>query len=373
MKKTILNIIILFFLSPGLFKSALHAKTGITTTGLASEIENFDTASSTIKNDFENTAKENGPYVADAFALANILGYPIGKSYLGSLPHFEIGASAGAGCTNMKYFDDDVPDDRKGAFPMIIPNAVAHFGLGIGGGMDILGKFFYIDKTVYDPGLSTDKAKEKADEDSDEDTKTAELDDFKIYSVGTKVRYNLVDKFAFLPILLEFGGLTVSLGGDLMYGRFSIMGGYEQDLSETDIQYSGAAQNVDMRFSGDYTTIIEWSIFSLTAQVIGYMDIFYIFSLYTGFGVTGNIGYFDIDFSGNGDLLSEDFADLTGSPQIGGVTFLTENRFRPEYVIPTYILGLEINILIVKLNIETMVNLHNGSDVNIQAGTRIGI
>jgi hypothetical protein len=273
----------------------------------------------------------------------------------------------------MEYFDKDVPAEENGLWPMIVPNAVAHFGIGIGNGFDILGKLFYLDKTIYDPGLSTGKAQDEANTDTANDSEKALLKDFKIYSVGAKVRYNIVDKIPLLPILLEFSGITVSLGGDMMFGRFNLGGDYQQDLSNTDVQISGAPQNIDMQFDGIYDATIEWSLFSLTTQVIGYLDLFYLFSLYTGFGITGNFGFFDIKFDGAGDLSSSDFAALSGSPQVGSVTFITKNRFRPEYVIPAYIIGLEINILVVKLNIESMVNLRNGSDVNIQFGTRIGI
>lgn len=161
----------------------------------------------------------------------------------------------------------------------------------------------------------------------------------------------------------------------MMYGRFNLSGDYKQDLSDSTVQISGAPQNIDMQFDGTYNAIIEWSVFSITTQVIGYIDIFYFFSLYTGFDLTGNFGFFDIEFDGTGKLLSKDFTALstTGSPEVGSISFITKNKFHPGYVIPAYIIGLEINILVIKLNIESMVNLRNGSDVNIQVGTRIEI
>ena len=55
---------------------------------------------------------------------------------------------------------------------------------------------------------------------------------------------------------------------------------------------------------------------------------------------------------------------------VGTVIFKSKNSYRPTPVIPLYILGLEINIFVVKLNAETMVNLYNKSDVNVQFGTR---
>jgi hypothetical protein len=213
MKKPIVILLISSFLN-FFFINISYSEIVVTTTGLASEIENFDSAYTSILNDFDNTAKTNGPFVADAFSMANLLGYPVGKAYLGSLPHFELGIAAGAGCTNMKYFDKNTTEEEKnGTWPMIMPNVVGHFGMGIGNGFDVLGKFFYLSKNVYDPGLSTGKAQEEANTDSSDSSEPASLDDYIMYSFGAKVRYNIVENIPLLPLLLEFSGIPVSLGG----------------------------------------------------------------------------------------------------------------------------------------------------------------
>ncbi len=373
MKKSITKSL-LILLANLLFAGISYPSTEVTTTGIASQIENFDATTESMLQDFDNAAQRNGPFVVNAFSLANLLGYPIGKAYLGSLPHFELGMAAGAGCTNMKYFDDDTPEeDKNGTWPMIIPNAVAHLGIGIGNGFDILGKFFYLSKNIYDHELSTGKARDKTDTDSSGSKEKARYDDFIIYSFGGKLRYNIIENVPLVPLLLEFSGITVSLGGDMMYGRTNMGGDYQLDLSRSSVMIGGASRNIDMQFNGTYTSVIEYSVFSLTAQVIGYVDIFYFFSFYTGFGFTGNYGFFKIEFDGTGKMLSDDLAELTGSDEVGTVNFITKNKFHPEYFFPTYIIGLEINILVVKLNVESMVNLSNGDDVNIQVGTRIGI
>ncbi len=360
-----LNITVLMLLIGQFFINSLHAKSSI-------EIDTTDIAGVSIPIDSEGyaevldtvdgTAAKNGPNIANAFALANILGYPVGKSYLGSLPHFHLGVALGAGFTNMEGFDREEPVYDDGTVPGVAPNLVGHFGLGIGMGWDILGKIFFMDKSVQEPPSSMAQ-----------DYFT--LDDYKIYSVGGKLRYNIISKVALIPFLLEFGGITISIGGDVMYGKFKFTGEYEQEYNDVEVGLAGLTEDIDMQFNGDYTAAIEWSVFSLTSQIIAYVDIFYFFSLYTGIGLSGNAGYFVLQFDGLGDLTTDNtqYQTLTSTADVGSLTFTTKNKYRPAYVNPTYIIGLEINILILKLTLESMVNLRNGSDVNIQFGARLGI
>lgn len=319
-----------------------------------------------MEEQIQNTTDLNGPFIADAFALANLLGYPIGKANLGTFPHFEIGVSGGAGCTNMKYFDDNDPASDNGTLPGIMPNFVAHFGMGLFSGLDVLGKIFYISKSVVN----------RYKKDIDYETDVATLNDFLIYSMGGKLRFNIVKKKRFIPFYLEFGGITLSIGGNYMYGKISFLGDYEYDLNDIDVDLGTPVPvPVDMNFDGQFGAEIGWSIFTLEAQAIAYFDIFYLFSLYSGFGVAGNIGSFDTEFSGIGTLTTTNtiYQGVTGSNQIGSLVFLSKNKYKPSPVIPTYILGLEVNIIILKLNVETMVSMLNRSDINVQAGTRIQI
>ena len=55
------------------------------------------------------------------------------------------------------------------------------------------------------------------------------------------------------------------------------------------------------------------------------------------------------------------------------MTFLSKNSYVPYYIVPTYVIGLEINLFVLKLTVETMVNLYNREDVNAQAGIRVQI
>jgi hypothetical protein len=308
----------------------------------------------------QDTIDLNGPFVANAFALSNVLGYPIGKSYLGSFPSFEIGLAAGSGCTNMKYFDDNDPAHDNGTLPMFAPNPVIHFGVGIGGGVDVLGKMFYISKSVVSRYKS----------DIDYETDVATLKDFKIYSVGAKIRLNYIKEKKFLPFYLSFGGITFSLGGNFLYGDISFIGDYSYNFKS--IVVTGYPGGIPINFDGTFESNIHWAIFTIDAQAVAYFDIFYLFSLYTGFGLAGNIGSFKLEFEGEGRGTTDDplFSGTYGQ-DVGTVKFTSKNKYRPSPVIPLYILGLEINILVLKLNVETMVNLLNRSDVNAQFGTRL--
>jgi len=313
-----------------------------------------------ITDQVEGISELNGPFIANAFAQANILGYPIGKAYIGSFPHFELGVSIGAGCTNMKYFDDNDPASEDGSLPGIALNPVLHIGIGLFGGFDVLGKIFYLSKSIQDPGLEYD---------------IATLSDFMIYSAGCKIRYNIIKKKTILPFIFSFGGITLSLGGDVFYGNVKITGEYDYIFSDIDIEVGPISNSINMNFDGNFETTTSWSVYSVTAQAIAYFDIFYLFSIYSGLGLTGGYGFFDSKFIGTGDLVTdnEDYINITGEENIGNILFTSKNNFTPFPVIPTFILGLEINILIIKLNFETMVNLHNGRDINLLCGARIQI
>lgn len=343
------------------FRSISYSATTIDITNLPVGLNESDFDTDKMANQIQHTTDLNGPFIADAFALANVLGYPIGKAYLGSFPHFELGVSVGAGCTNMKYFDKEDPAHDNGTLPMFAPNPVLHLGFGLGGGFDVLGKMFYVSKSVIN----------KYKSDIDYEARGTTLKDFKIYSAGAKLRYNYIKEKRVLPYYLAFGGVTFSLGGNFIYGDISFIGDYKYDFKN--ITVTGVPTAVPINFDGQFEANIHWAIFTLDAQAVAYFDIFYLFSLYTGFGLAGNIGSFKLQSAGSGNATTTDptYQGIIGTNQVGRVDFSSKNNYRASPVIPLYILGLEINILVLKLNAETMVNLLNRSDVNVQFGTRL--
>ena len=235
----------------------------------------------------------------------------------------------------MEYYDEDEPAHDNGTLPMYAPNAVLHFGIGLAGGVDVLGKMFYISKSIVN--------RYKSDIDYEADVAT--LKDYKIYSVGGKLRYNYIKKKKFLPFYLSFGGVTFSLGGNFMYGDISFTGDYDYEFE--DISVSGIPTNIPMYFNGQFDANIHWAVFTMDAQAIAYLDIFYLFSLYSGFGFAGSIGSFKVSFEGEGDFTTNStYPPVLMTTNLGTLTFLSENKYRPSPVIPLYILGLEINIFV---------------------------
>ncbi len=108
-------------------------------------------------------------------------------------------------------------------------------------------------------------------------------------------------------------------------------------------------------------------MYSATTNVVAFVDLFTFFSFYSGFGLSVGSGYFKTTFTANGALTTDFIAPGTS---LGTMTFESENKYRPHIFIPHYILGLEIDLFIIKINLETMVNLRNGEDVTALIGVR---
>ena len=296
----------------------------------------------------QNRSDLNGPFLADAIAFANITGYPIGKATLGTFPHFEIGAAVGAGCTNMDYYADTEAAKAEGSFPMIVPNPVLHFGFGIAGGFDFIGKFMAFDSKMYLPDFEKD---------------LASLQQVSVYSFGGRLRYNVVRGFTIVPFLLSFGGITASIGGDFMGGTAKVTGTYETTFNNITVNDGGTDYLLNLDFTGTYEAEITYAMYSGTVNMVAFVDIFTLFSFYSGLGMSAGTGYFKAKFDGTGTLSSS-------GTDIGTLTFNSENKYRPHIFIPHYILGLEINLFMLKFNAETMVNLRNGEDVTALVGVR---
>lgn len=308
-----------------------------------------------IEKQLQDITDKNGTFIANSFALANMLGYPIGKSSIGHFPHMEAGVAVGVALTNAKYFDDKAED---GTFPGVMANPVVHAGFGLAGNFDIIGKLFYFRKSIYDPGIDTD---------------TATLQDFNFISFGAKLRYNYLKETTIIPFLLSFGGVTFSIGGDIMMGNVDVSGEYDAEYEDITIQYGAYNGQLTSNFNSTYGATVSWTVFTLSAQALAYIDVMYLFSFYTGFGLATNLGFFSTDFNGDGQLTSDDpaFLAVKADGLIGTMEFESVNSYMPNYIIPTFIFGVEINLFVIKLTADTMVNLYNRSDVTLQGGVRV--
>ncbi len=308
-----------------------------------------------IEQQLQDITDKNGKFIANSFALANILGYPIGKSSIGHFPHMEAGVALGVALTNAKYFDDKAED---GTFPGVMANPVIHAGFGLAGNFDIIGKLFYFRKSIYAPDINTD---------------TATLQDFNFISFGAKLRYNYLKEATILPFLLKFGGLTFSIGADIMMGNVDVTGKYDAKYEDITVRYNGTDYTLTSNLDSAYGATVSWTVFTVSTQALAYIDVMYLFSFYTGFGLATNLGFFSTDFNGNGQLTTDDniYIAAKGNGDIGTMEFESVNSYMPAYVIPTFIVGVEINLFVIKLTADTMVNLYNRSDVTLQAGVRM--
>ncbi len=335
-----------------------HALHGGTTIELNPKIADFTDQADMISK-VQDKSDLNGPFLADAFALSNITGYPNGSATIGSFPHFQAGVAIGSGCTNMEYFDEESEASDNGSFPMIIPNPVLHVGFGIIGGLDFIGKIFIFDSSMYRPDYEND---------------IATIKDFSLYSAGGRVRYNILPRFTIVPALLSFGGITISMGADAMIGRFRVEGEYETAFEDITVDYSGTDYPLgEVLFEGDYIAEVNWKIISGTVTALAYMELFSIFTVYTGVGITLGVGSFKTDFQGVGLCTTDNntYFLAAGTYEVGTLTFTSKNKYTAHPFIPTYILGAEVSLFFFKLHVETMVNLYTGKDVTALIGARI--
>ncbi|MCX7677875.1 MAG: hypothetical protein N2316_01520 [Spirochaetes bacterium] len=305
----------------------------------------------------------NGPFLADGFALANITGYPNSAATIGSFPHFEVGIATGAGCTNMEYFQEGSEASENGSFPMIIPNPVLHFGFGILGGLDVIGKIFMFDSRMYELTFEND---------------LATPEEYRFLSLGGRVRYNIVPRFTIVPILFSFGGITIAAGADGMIGKIKVHGEYETYFENVPVSGGGLPADYTIErvdFTGSYNAKINWKVISGTVNALAYLEFFTIFTFYAGFGITLGTGFFSIHFEGTGNCTTTDaiYQAIAGTNDVGTLTFISNNKYQSHPFIPTFIVGTEIGIFFINAHAETMVNLYNGKDVTALLGIRFQI
>ena len=340
MKRVLQTVFLAAFLSCLPLSSAhawLYVNTSlaplIPATGLANTIMQLD---NTIYNNFKN--------YPSAFSLANIGGYPVGDALIGDFPHMYFGASFTVGCAFMKYYDEHIPREKY-IYPAYAPNPVLILGFGLKEGFDILFKLMIFTDAIYRPPLNQ---------------KSAKLTKFNFYSGGVKLRKNLVPKRDILPHLFNFGGFTVSVGADYMEGIIGINGNYNYTLNGISVGGSSS----DILFSAYYNFNLKWLMFGWNAQAVTYINFLWIFDLYAGFGFALTWGNLGLDGSGVGPITSP----VLGS--LGLILARAEYKKKPKPFMGLFIGGFEINLWVLKITLETDVNLTNGKDINLQLGTR---
>ncbi|HEY1405060.1 MAG TPA: hypothetical protein VF857_00485, partial [Spirochaetota bacterium] len=177
----------------------------------------------TMLNDFQAKADTNGPGYANAFAFGNTLGYTIGRATIGTFPHFETGFSVNSGLTNLDYFDNK----KSGKLPGLGLAPAFHFGVGLGGGLDFVGKFFTYTLDLYNPSKHMPAQ--------------FKLTKLTLYNIGGRLRYNWIGEKPLIPFLLSFGGLTFSMGGDMSRGFIGLGGTYKTTFNPITVSTAAPA------------------------------------------------------------------------------------------------------------------------------------
>jgi hypothetical protein len=353
MKKTAASIaligIFLFF-----FNTAGYAWVYVDTSQIPAGIISESDYAQIIYN-LHHALSGNAKNYPGAFALANVGGYPIGDSCIGDYPHMFFGVSGTLGLGNLKYYDEDIPR-QKNIYPAYAPNASLFLGFGLKKGFDILFKVMLFTSEFWRPPVNQ---------------KSAKLNKLNYYTLGAKLRKNLVGKKTLIPNIFNFGGVTISTGLDFTEGIIDVKGQYNYNLGTFTDPGPPNPGTYSFTLNTYYDFDLKWLMFAVNAQALVYVDFLWIFDLYTGFGVSATYGYLDLNGSGVGPVTRPNPSNFL-QPVQRGLTFgLAQYHYYPRPIMGLFIAGLEINIWALKLNAETMVNISNGKDINFQVGTRI--
>jgi hypothetical protein len=332
MKKILLIITVSFFL----ISENAESVTNISQSPVIIPPAGIDT----IKAYIQLASDNFGSAMSNAYSLGNISGYPMGSSHIRK---FFIGLSINAGLTNT-YIFDPTAYRTNWSFPGFGVNPVVFFGLSLGDNMDLIAKVMVFNDAIYKPPLDF--------------SPLVSLTKINLYSAGAKFRYTPVKKTPIFPGLFEFGGITLTAGVDAIYGIIGLQGAYQLPIAGVNIP-----PVVDATFDSHYSLMLSWWLISPSVQGVLYFDFFWIFSIYTGFGLAVHLGSFDLNLIANGNL-------NVGATTITALSVSSVTSYAPSIIMPLYILGLDINLYILQISVESMVNMLNLKDINIQVGIR---
>ncbi len=335
---------------------------------------NIDDAEAEITEPLNNAVDNNEKIIPYGLVLANTLGYPNGKAII---PNFETGISAGAAAYKYDRYEDFDTEDPE--VPGVGANAAFHFGLGLSEDMDITFKLF-INQGIYTP----DK---KVTKDSDTGAYEIELDETNIFSAGVKGRYRLIGETEFIPYIFSFGGITAGAALDFSHGRVSSTGTY-MDIST--ITFQGAdifdtsdvfTQDIDVQTTVTGETALEWNMVSVTPEIMAYIDLFYLFSFYTGPAVSLNAGNANFTVTSEGDMKNLDpvYRDsgrtavlINPNQTIATGKLVVNAPMKVPMAVPLWKLGLELNLGPFKIQGEAATVLTSPTDsFTAQIGARI--
>ncbi len=358
--------IIIFFFLITIIPSSLAAATNVFFDGL----DVVDLADATYKYQrFPDLFfSKNDEVIPTAFAMVNTMGYPNGKSVIEKFPHFEFGLAAGAGLLEYSRMDDYT--DNNPTVPFGGFNGGFHFGTGITDKIDVTFKVFVFS---LDWLSAFDQSFEGEGETS---SYKIDIDNSSVKSFGLKMRYNLYKRKTIYPIVYTFGGVSLNLGFDYMGGKLDSTIEF-RDVQEIELDIVGN-KNVNSIMNGSPS--VNWKIYTITPEALVYFDFLYVFSLYTGPTVSFNFGEFNFDVNALGTMAT-DTQDLPylippeflqNISPVGVIFLRSNNKMKPKLIIPKWTLGLELNVLAFKIQLEAAAILTSIKDsFTAQVGTRL--
>jgi hypothetical protein len=312
-------------------------------------------------NDF---ISNNDTAIPNGFALANTLGYPNGKSIIQPLPHFEAGFAAGASIYKYDRYKDF--SKTNPTIPGGGANGAIHFGTGITDRIDVTAKIMF-NAGIYSP-------KKDVTQNNSIRNFQVSLKDTNIFSTGVKGRYNIVGEIPVVPYVFSFGGITAGVSLDYMYGKISTSGSYDYHdannpvqftISDDPITHNKVDRSVLTDTSVNGKASLKWSMLSVTPEIMTYIDLFYLFSIYTGPAITFTMGSVGIDANATGTIknLAPIYSDnniielVAKDSTIATGVMKSNSTFNAPWILPTWKLGLELNLGPVKIQSEGAVLL----------------
>lgn len=324
--------------------------------GPAMDFADITDTENEIKEHPEKIINNNDKVIPYGMALANTIGYPNGKSII---PNFEVGAAVGGAVYQLDRYDKDKgfsKDDPK--IPGAGVNAAVHFGLGLSKETDITFKMLF-NKGIYSP------EKELTNKSDNREYKF-ELDKADFVSLGIKGRYNLVSEVEFIPFVFSFGGVTAGVAVDYLHGNVSTTGSYK-DIRNVDFEgsdvFSGDTftQSISIETNVSGEAAFEWNMISVTPEIMTYIDLLYLFSIYTGPAVSLNAGSANLSMSADGAMknLTSVYADDLHTVEIAAAgnnvatgSLRANVPLSVPVAIPLWKVGLELNFWAIKVQAE---------------------
>jgi len=390
-KQSLLIIGILLFPLYGFAGTTFNLYTNDAVMGPYTDISSYTDFANQLSSFPQLFIEKNKDFTATGFALANPLGYPNGKNTIKKFPHFEAGIAVGASIYDFSRIND-FNTETNPTVPGIGANAGVHFGTGITDNFDLTVKFFTIGLFyTYSNDIQQSIQGKPINFNFTRND---------ITSFGIKGRYKLLPRIKVMPYVFSFGGISVNLSLDYLSTDFRMEASYNNadsiSLNLTDPLDSSNTENdkptsIQSQLSGKGTVMSKF--FSVTPEILVYADFFYAITLYTGPSLTINMGHMDINLDIEGDVKNTDNVTIN-SPLSGGdlilipanqtiasAVLLSDNRLIPAWFTPRWIIGMEINIVMVKIQVEaaielaSLVHVKEFSDIaaTVQVGIRVDL